>query len=105
MPAAVRGIALTEVSLSRSYAMQPNGRTTPYDACESFIGMTLLVNDELYQLAPDRNREGCRALRRMLAPVPQSDSGTFLQSLGAVPVSKSVPPTGTAKPRRDFLGW
>jgi hypothetical protein len=70
----------------------------PCDACKSFIGMIPLEDDELYQLVPDRNREGCRALYRMHAPVPQSESGTSLQSPGAVPVSQSLQPTVTGKP-------
>ena len=71
----------------------------------SFIPMISLEDDQLYQLVPDHNRGGCRAFYRMPPPVPQSDAGTSVQSLGAVPVGKPLPPTGTGKPRRDFVGW
>jgi len=45
--------------------------------------MIRLKGDGLNQLVADRHQEGCRALLRMLAPVPQNDSGTSLQSLSA----------------------
>lgn len=61
----------------RSYTTQPRRRKMPFDACKRFIGTIPLEDDELCQLVPDRNREGCRALYRMHAQVPQSDSGTF----------------------------
>src|ERR1700733_9351981 len=73
-------------------------RSTMLAAERSLIAMILLEDDQPSQLVPDRNREGFRAFHRMLAPVPQSDSGTSVQSLGAVPVSKSLPPTGSGKP-------
>lgn len=38
-----------------------------------FIGAMPLGDEQLCQLVPDRNREGCRALYRMHAPVPQND--------------------------------
>jgi hypothetical protein len=52
----------------------------------SFIPMIPLEDDQLYQLVPDRNRGGCRAFYRMPLPVLQSDAGTSVRSLGAVPV-------------------
>jgi hypothetical protein len=64
----------------------------------SFILMIRLEGGGLNQLVPDRDQEGCRALHRMLAPVLQNDSGTFLQSLNAVPVAKSLPPTRSGRP-------
>jgi hypothetical protein len=65
--------------LCHAHRARPCGATA-----RSFIGMILLEDDELYQLVPDRIREGCRAFYRMLAPVPQSDSGTSVQSLDAI---------------------